>query len=88
MSIDVQSSSVIDTGLTQAERDMYERRIASLQQQLDTVYKTLQDERALHMEQLRLLKQRMDAEHKDYSQQISTLLAVNSSSQTPQSSAH
>ena len=77
--------TTIDTGLSQAERDVYERRIESLQRQLDVAVQTLQDERALHMEQLRLLRQRMDAEHRYYSQQIATLMAANSSSSTTKS---
>ena len=71
---------IIDTGLSQKEREMYERRIANLQQQLETTMQTLRDERAMHIEQLRVLQQRMDAEHRYYLQQISALQEIGSSS--------
>ena len=70
----------IDTGLSEREREMYERRIAILQQQLDTAMQTLKDERAMHIDQLRVLQQRMDAEHRYYLQQISALKEIGASS--------
>ena len=51
-------------GLSEAERRVYEKRIEALQKQLDEATRALQDERALHVEQLRVLRQRMDAEHR------------------------
>lgn len=63
----------VDTGLRDEERQVYERRIASLQKQLEATTQALQEERALHMEQLRVLQQRMDAEHRYYAQQLTVL---------------
>ena len=63
----------VDTGLRDEERQVYERRIASLQRQLEATTQALQEERTLHMEQLRVLQQRMDAEHRYYAQQLAVL---------------
>ena len=63
----------VDTGLCDEERQVYERRIASLQRQLEATTQALQEERALHMEQLRVLQQRMDAEHRYYAHQLTVL---------------
>lgn len=75
----------VDTGLRDEERQVYERRIASLQRQLEATTQALQEERALHMEQLRVLQQRMDAEHRYYAQQLAVLRETLGPASVPQS---